>query len=433
MPFPSGRYNPRRYRRLLTQRFLPRECLPPTGCVVWRKDAELRVTWSAPDSEGQIINFYEVAYSTDGGSNWTVASATVASNLREYTITGLTNGTTYLCSVRALTWKEGQRGLTGSVAPAAAPTYSTTGSPVAGTFEDSSSGGVGYYKSVVRFTGAGTLTMTSNPASTTMTSTVIGGGGAGGSTSGSYGSGGGGAGDFNPATIASGDVIDTFTVVIGAGGGSASSGTTTPTDASDSTVTASATGTVLYGYKGGYGGTGSGNSGQPPTGTANFGSGGGSLINQNYGYAGTNSVNAFRGGEAAQNWSYGARAGGGGGGSNIEGYNGTVGAQSTWSSTGGYGGSGKMLSHSNGSGGKTNVYIAGGGGGGGMQNSGVMYAGSGYGQYGGGNGKLNKYYDYTTNVAGDGGTNSGAGGGGAAFANPSGNGGSGLVHFEWDI
>ncbi|OUT68729.1 MAG: hypothetical protein CBB70_05430, partial [Planctomycetaceae bacterium TMED10] len=86
-----------------------------------------------------------------------------------------------------------------------------------------------------------------------------------------------------------------------------------------------------------------------------------------------------------------------------------------------------MLSHSNGSGGKTNVYIAGGGGGGGMQNSGVMYAGSGYGQYGGGNGKLNKYYDYTTNVAGDGQPNSGAGGGGAAFSNPSGNGGSGLV------
>lgn len=429
MPFPSGRLNPRRYRRLLTQRFLPRECQAPTGCVVWRKDGELEVTWSAPDSEGQVINYYEVAYSTDGGTNWTVASATVASNLREYTITGLTNGTTYLCSVRAITWKEGQRGLTGSVAPSAVPAYSTTGSPDTATAKGSSSGGVGYYYASVRFTAAGTLTMTSNPGSVSMEATIVGGGGAGGSTSGSYGSGGGGAGDFNPATIASGNVLDTFTVVIGAGGGYASSGTTTPTDASDSTVTASATGTVLYGYKGGYGGTGSGNSGQPSSsGTANFGSGGGSLISSNIGYAGSNSVNANNGGEAAINWSYGARAGGGGGGSGSIGYNGTVGAQSYWSSTGGTGGSGKSYLHNN-----AFYYVAGGGGGGGMQNSGVSYSSTGSGQSGGGQGKLNKYYDCTSNTAGSGTVNTGSGGGGAAYCNDSGSGGSGVVSFKWDI
>lgn len=58
------------------------------------------ITWSAPASNGgAAISGYEVQYSSDGGSTWTTASSSAQS---PYTLTGLTNGTTYDCQVAAV-------------------------------------------------------------------------------------------------------------------------------------------------------------------------------------------------------------------------------------------------------------------------------------------------------------------------------------------
>ena len=82
-------------------------CAAPINCAAFRDDASLTLVWTKPDSKGQTIENYIASYSTDGGTNWTVASSSISASDDEYTITGLTNGTTYLCSIQAMTWKEG--------------------------------------------------------------------------------------------------------------------------------------------------------------------------------------------------------------------------------------------------------------------------------------------------------------------------------------
>lgn len=58
------------------------------------------LTWTAPASNGgATITGYEVQYSSDGGSTWSTATSSATS---PYTLTGLTNGTTYECQVAAI-------------------------------------------------------------------------------------------------------------------------------------------------------------------------------------------------------------------------------------------------------------------------------------------------------------------------------------------
>ena len=61
-----------------------------------RGDEEVTLSWTAPNDGGSAITDYE--YSLDGGSTWTSLSTTGTSA----TITGLTNGTTYSVSIRAI-------------------------------------------------------------------------------------------------------------------------------------------------------------------------------------------------------------------------------------------------------------------------------------------------------------------------------------------
>ena len=61
-----------------------------------RGDEEVALSWTAPNDGGSAITDYE--YSLDGGSTWTSLSTTGTSA----TITGLTNGTTYSVSIRAI-------------------------------------------------------------------------------------------------------------------------------------------------------------------------------------------------------------------------------------------------------------------------------------------------------------------------------------------
>jgi len=73
----------------------------PTTVAGTRGDAQVRLTWLAPaDPGGTPVTDYDIEVSSDGGSTWTpfadgVAAATNA------TVTGLTNGTTYVFRVAA--------------------------------------------------------------------------------------------------------------------------------------------------------------------------------------------------------------------------------------------------------------------------------------------------------------------------------------------
>ena len=64
-------------------------------------DSQSSVSWSAPTSDGgSPIQGYNIQYSSDGGASWTsVVSGTASS---PYTVTGLTNGTSYIFEVAAV-------------------------------------------------------------------------------------------------------------------------------------------------------------------------------------------------------------------------------------------------------------------------------------------------------------------------------------------
>jgi alpha-tubulin suppressor-like RCC1 family protein len=65
-------------------------------------DAEVSLVWSAPSDGGSPIIGYRVEWSTDGGANWTTATADSGSTLTTYVVTGLTNGTTYTFRVSGI-------------------------------------------------------------------------------------------------------------------------------------------------------------------------------------------------------------------------------------------------------------------------------------------------------------------------------------------
>lgn len=74
----------------------------PTNVVgVGGKDSQVPVSWSAPSNDGgSPITAYIVQYSTSPYSSWTTATSTQASS--PYTVSGLTNGTSYEFQVAAV-------------------------------------------------------------------------------------------------------------------------------------------------------------------------------------------------------------------------------------------------------------------------------------------------------------------------------------------
>ena len=76
---------------------------PPTSVVAATGNAQLTVTWLAPEmTGGDPINDYQVQYSSNSGSTWTIFTDPV-STATSCTITGLTNGTSYVVRVLAKT------------------------------------------------------------------------------------------------------------------------------------------------------------------------------------------------------------------------------------------------------------------------------------------------------------------------------------------
>ena len=64
-------------------------------------DEQLTVSWTEPDDNGAAITRYGMHYKASGATSWTTHSLANAGTSTSTTITGLTNGTTYLLQVRA--------------------------------------------------------------------------------------------------------------------------------------------------------------------------------------------------------------------------------------------------------------------------------------------------------------------------------------------
>jgi chitodextrinase len=91
------------------------------------------VGWTL-SSSSDVAN-YEVAYSSNGGSTWTVASALVNNSSTSYTITGLTTGTTYTIRVVAIdTSGNRSTGATITKATSSSASYTVSASPSSGTY-----------------------------------------------------------------------------------------------------------------------------------------------------------------------------------------------------------------------------------------------------------------------------------------------------------
>jgi hypothetical protein len=74
----------------------------PTSVSGSAGTGQVSLTWSAPASNGgKAITDYTIQYSSDSGSTWTTFSKT-ASTATSKTVTGLTNGTSYIFRVAAV-------------------------------------------------------------------------------------------------------------------------------------------------------------------------------------------------------------------------------------------------------------------------------------------------------------------------------------------
>ena len=74
----------------------------PTSLTGSYRDASVALTWNAPSSNGgSPIRDYKIEYSSNSGSTWDIFSRASSSSISE-TVTGLTNGTSYIFRVSAI-------------------------------------------------------------------------------------------------------------------------------------------------------------------------------------------------------------------------------------------------------------------------------------------------------------------------------------------
>jgi hypothetical protein len=72
----------------------------PTNIQATRGNEEATITFDAPNSNGSIITDYIIEYKLATGGTWTTFADGTSTNLTA-TITGLTNGTSYIFRVSA--------------------------------------------------------------------------------------------------------------------------------------------------------------------------------------------------------------------------------------------------------------------------------------------------------------------------------------------
>ena len=365
---------------------------PPVTVNFTPGNTEATVNWTAPAwNGGSVITGYKVEYAADPYSSWTVAVASTSSS--PYTVTGLTNGTSYKARVSAINiLGTSTTTLSSAVTPAI---FSATG----GTITTYTVSNVNY--KVHTFLTSATFTVAGD--SKVMDFLIVAGGGGGASRHG----GGGGAGGLvvgTSQTITPG----THNVVIGGGGnklGGVPSGTATSgSDSSFNNITAS----------GGGGGSSSGQGlgGGSAGGTRGNRNNPGGVSNQND-YNNVTNVTGY-GNDGGRGKYAGNGGGGGGGGAGAQG-------QNAPNNNGGVGGDGIQNSFRTGS----NEYYAGGGAGGGPDN--LSHAG---GQGGGGTGGATSESERHATI------NTGGGGGAGGHYNnnqPGGDGGSGIVVIRYVV
>jgi hypothetical protein len=96
---------------------------PPTGAAGTRGDTQVSLTWSAPAYTGGIaLTDYVIQYSSNSGSTWTTF-ADGTSTSTSATVTGLSNGTSYIFQVAAVnaTGTGAYSGPSSAVIPAGVP------------------------------------------------------------------------------------------------------------------------------------------------------------------------------------------------------------------------------------------------------------------------------------------------------------------------
>tara|TARA_B100000953_G_scaffold146589_1_gene121376 strand:- start:1874 stop:3385 length:1512 start_codon:yes stop_codon:yes gene_type:complete len=125
---------------------------PPTGVAPVDGDTQSALSWTAPGSDGGVaVTGYRIEQSTDGGTTWTTVVADTESTSTAYTVTGLTNGSTYDFRVSAV-----------NAAGTGAASSSAGASPVAPTTT-----------TTAPTTSVGPTTTTSAPTTSTSTTTTV--------------------------------------------------------------------------------------------------------------------------------------------------------------------------------------------------------------------------------------------------------------------
>ena len=172
----------------------------PTISSVTSQSQALSVAFSAPTANGATISDYQ--YSINNGSNWTSAGLT-----SPFTISGLTNGTSYTVLLRAVNGTNASSQSTG---------VSSTPLAACSTTPDTSSS-PGY--TVLKYETVGTCRWTTPNGVSSVDVLVVGGGGGGSgnfSTRPAEAAGSGGAGGVYPATGV--PVSSIIEITVGAGG-----------------------------------------------------------------------------------------------------------------------------------------------------------------------------------------------------------------------
>ena len=106
----------------------PTAPLQVTGASATAGNNQVVVSWSAPDSGGSAITDYVIEQSTDGGGTWSTLSDGTSTSTN-YTVTGLTNGTSYSFRVSATnSIGTGTVSSTASATPVAPPPSGSGGS-----------------------------------------------------------------------------------------------------------------------------------------------------------------------------------------------------------------------------------------------------------------------------------------------------------------
>ena len=95
----------------------------PTGLSGTSGDRQVALAWTAPsESGGSAVTGYRVERSTDNGSTWSTVVADTGSTSTSYTVTGLTNGTSYAFRAAAVNAAgTGSTSATASVIPRTTP------------------------------------------------------------------------------------------------------------------------------------------------------------------------------------------------------------------------------------------------------------------------------------------------------------------------